>query len=207
ALLTKPELAEEIARTCVESTKLPVSVKMRIGFKNYDERHFLDFIKRLEQTGIKALTIHGRTTAQGFSGQATWEPIYLAKKHLRIPVIGNGDITSAEIAKERLKDLDGIMVGRATFGNPWIMAEISSALRNKKYTPPQSLKEKIPLILEHSRLAIESKDRRGLLEMRKHLSVYIKGFQHAGEFRSRLVQVESMKDIEKIFREIDTEFC
>ena len=202
ALLTKPELAEEIARTTVNATKLPVSVKMRIGFKTYDEKHFLDFVKMLEQTGIKALTIHGRTTAQGFSGQSTWEPIYLAKKHLKIPVIGNGDVTSAKVALEKLKDLDGIMVGRATFGNPWIMAEISAALKNKKYTPPQSLKEKIPLILEHSRLAIESKDRRGLLEMRKHLSVYIKGFKSAGEFRSRLVQVESMKDIEKIFREI-----
>lgn len=200
ALLKDPDLAEEIARTTVQATKLPVSIKMRIGFKEYDEKHFLDLIKRFEQAGIQSLVIHGRTTAQGFGGKADWKPIYLAKKTLSIPVIGNGDITSAEIAKKRLKKLDGIMIGRATFGNPWIMAEIAAALEDKDYTPPQSLEEKIPLILEHSRLAIESKDRRGLLEMRKHLAAYIKGFKDASKFRSRLVQVESYEDIEKIFK-------
>lgn len=204
ALLKDPELAQKIAETTVKATPLPVSVKMRIGFKEYDENHFLDFIKRLEQAGIQALTIHGRTTAQGFSGEADWDPIYLAKKTLSIPVIGNGDITTPEIAKKRLKNLDGIMVGRATFGNPWIMAEISAALEGETHTPPQSLEEKIPLILEHSRLAIESKDRKGLLEMRKHLAAYIKGFKDASKFRGRLVQVESLEDIEKIFEEIKT---
>lgn len=202
ALLTKPDLAEEIAKATVEATSLPVSIKMRIGFKEYDKKHFLDLIKRFEQAGIQSLVIHGRTTSQGFSGEANWDPIYLAKKTLSIPVIGNGDITSAEIAKKRLKNLDGIMVGRATFGNPWIMAEIQAALEDKKYTPPQSLEEKVPLILEHSRLAIESKDRKGLLEMRKHLAAYIKGFEGASKFRGQLVQVESIEDIENIFKEI-----
>lgn len=202
ALLTTPKLAEEIIYATVKATKLPVSVKMRIGFKTYDEKHFLDFIKMLEQTGIQALTIHGRTTAQGFSGKADWKPIYLAKKHLKIPIIGNGDITSLEIALKKLKNLDGIMVGRATFGNPWIMAEIASALKGEKYTPPSSLKEKIPLILEHARLAIDTKDRKGILEMRKHLAAYIKGFKNASKYRGKLVQVESLEDIKKIFEEI-----
>jgi len=209
ALLTNPDLAEEIARTTVQATDLPVSIKMRIGFKEYDEKHFLDLIKRFEQAGISALTIHGRTTSQGFSGEADWKPIYLAKKTLSIPIIGNGDITSAEIAHNRIKDLDGIMVGRATFGNPWIMAEIEATLSaNCKlqvasyYTPPQNLEEKIPQILDHARLAIETKNRKGLLEMRKHLAAYIKGFRDASKFRGRLVQVESLEDIEKIFDEI-----
>ncbi|MBU1019009.1 tRNA dihydrouridine synthase DusB [Patescibacteria group bacterium] len=202
ALLTDPNLAEEIARTTVKATKLPVSIKMRIGFKEYDKKYFLDLIKRFEQAGIESLIIHGRTTSQGFSGEADWKPIYLAKKTLKIPVIGNGDITSAKIAKKRLKNLDGIMVGRATFGNPWIMAEIQATLEGKKYTPPQSLEEKIPLILEHARLAIESKDRKGLLEMRKHLAAYIKGFPGASKFRGKLVQVESLKEIEEIFDDI-----
>ena len=202
ALLTKPDLAEEIAKTTVKATKLPVSIKMRIGFKEYDKKHFLDLIKRFEQAGIKSLVIHGRTTKQGFTGKADWKPIYLAKKTLSIPVIGNGDITTPEIAKKRIKDLDGIMVGRATFGNPWIMAEIAAALEDKTYTPPQSLEEKIPLILEHSKLAIEGKGRKGLLEMRKHLAAYIKGFKDASKFRGKLVQVESLEDIEGIFQEI-----
>jgi len=202
ALLTKPDLAEEIARATVEATKLPVTLKMRIGFKEYNQEHFLDLITRFEKAGIKALTIHGRTTKQGFSGKANWDPIYLAKKTLSIPVIGNGDITSAEIAKNRLKDLDGIMIGRATFGNPWIMAEIEATLTETRYTPPKSLEEKIPLILEHSRLAIETRGHRGLLEMRKHLATYIKGFQDASKFRSRLVQVDSLDDIKNIFDEI-----
>ncbi len=203
ALLTNPDLAEEIARSTVEATKLPVSIKMRIGFKEYDKDHFLDLITRFEKAGIKALTIHGRTTKQGFTGQADWDPIYLAKKTLSIPVIGNGDITSAEIAKNRIKKLDGIMVGRATFGNPWIMAEIGAALAGKEYLPPQSLEKKIPLILEHSRLAIETRGRKGLLEMRKHLATYIKGFHHASKFRGRLVQVESLDEIKAIFKEIE----
>ncbi len=202
ALLTKPELAEEIARATVEATNLPVTIKMRIGFKEYNEKEFLDIIKRFEQTGIKALTIHGRTTKQSFTGQADWEPIYLAKKTLSIPVIGNGDVTSAEIAKNRLRDLDGIMVGRATFGNPWIMAEVEAALAGESYTPPQTLEEKIPLIIEHSRLAIETRGRKGLLEMRKHLAAYIKGFRDASTYRGRLVQVESLDEIKGIFDEI-----
>jgi len=203
ALLTKPCLAEEIARTTVESTKLPVSIKMRVGFKDYDEDRFIKLIQSFEKAGIKALTIHGRTTKQGFLGTADWDPIYLAKKHLSIPVIGNGDITSAQIAKTRLKDLDGIMIGRATFGNPWIMAEIEAALKGKKYTRPKSLEEKIPLILEHARLAIETSGRKGLLEMRKHLATYVKGFEHASAFRGRLVRVESLEEIQEIFKEIE----
>ncbi len=202
ALLTTPKLAKEIACTTVKATKLPVSVKMRIGFKTYNEKHFLDFIKMLEQTGIQALTIHGRTTAQGFSGTSDWKPICLAKKHLKIPVIGNGDITSAEIALKRLENLDGIMVGRATFGNPWIMAEIASALKGEKYASPTSLEEKTPLILKHAKINIKIRGRKGLLEMRKHLAAYIKGFKNASKYRSRLVQVESYDDIKRIFDEI-----
>jgi len=204
ALLTTPKLAEEIAIATVKATKLPVSVKMRIGFKTYDQKQFLDFAKMLEQTGIQALTIHGRTTAQGFSGKADWKPIYLAKKHLKIPVIGNGDVTSGDIALKKLKNLDGVMVGRATFGNPWIMAEIASALKGEKYIPPANLREKTPLILKHAKIDIKMRGKKGLLEMRKHLSAYIKGFAHASQYRSRLVQVESYDDIKRIFDEINS---
>ena len=126
ALIKTPDLAFEIVETCVKNTKLPVSVKTRLGWE--DDSTLDDFCLGLQNAGAQMITIHGRTTKQAFTGQANWEPIYRVKKKLSIPVTGNGDIMSGEMAKERLKNLDGVMVGRATFGNPWIMGEVCLAL-------------------------------------------------------------------------------
>lgn len=202
ALLKNPELAAEITNSVVQNTKLPVSVKMRIGFAHYDEEYFTNFCLNLEKAGAKSLTIHGRTTKQGYTGLANWDPVYKIKEKLKINVIGNGDVTSPEIALNKLKNLDGVMVGRATFGNPLIMYEIYKA-----FYPDSPIIKKLPSWIEiaekHIRLSVEVKgEKKGMLEMRKHLAAYIKGFEGASKYRAKLVRVETEKEALKILKEI-----
>lgn len=202
ALIKDPEKAAEIVNYVVKNTKLPVSVKMRIGFSSYDQEKLEFFCKLLVQAGAKLLTIHGRTTKQGYSGNADWKPTYKIKKLVNVPVIGNGDITSPEIAVKRLKNLDGIMVGRATFGNPLIMHHIYCALNKEK--PIKNLPNWLDLAKKHIELCVESKgEKRAMLEMRKHLAVYIKGFKGASEYRNRAVRVETKDEGFKLLDEIE----
>ncbi len=191
ALIKNPDLAAEIVNSLVKATSLPISVKTRIGFSSFDEERFQNFCLNLEQAGAKLLTIHGRTTKQGFSGKANWDPIYRIKEKLEIPVIGNGDIDSGEKAKEYIKNLDGVMVGRATFGNPLIMHEIFNALN-----PENTLNE--------TRLPdwINLAKKRVIDALRKHLAMYVKGFAGAAKYRSRLVRIESEKETLELLQEI-----
>ncbi len=202
ALLKNPELAAEIVHTVVKNTNLPVSVKTRIGFNSYDKEKLQSFCLKIEQAGAKLITIHGRTTKQGYGGKASWDPIYQIKEILNIYVIGNGDIDSPETAVKKLKNLDGIMVGRATFGNPLIMYHIYNKLH-----PENKNDRKLPdwhtLAKEHIELAVKSKgEKRAMLEMRKHLAVYIKGFPGAANYRSKLVRVETKKEAFELLDEI-----
>jgi len=190
ALIKNPELAAEIVYQVAKNTKLPVSVKTRIGFNEFDKDKFFKFCLNLEKAGAKLITIHGRTTKQGYSGKADWNPAYNIKKLLKIPVIGNGDIDSPESALEHLKNLDGIMVGRATFGNPLIIYHIYRALH-----PRSKIIKKTPSWFDiaklHIKLSVETKgEKKGMIEMRKHLAAYIKGFPYAANYRSKLVLVE-----------------
>jgi len=204
ALFKHPALAQEIVHEMQKVVDIDVSVKMRVGFDHYDEAEFLSFIKGLEAAGLKALAIHGRTTKQAYTGLANWDPVYLAKEHLSIPVIGNGDITSGKVAAEKLKNLDGLMVGRASFGNPWIFKEIMSYLNGEEYTAPTNLVDKIPVILRQTQFSVEHKGEKvGIMEMRKHLANYIKGVPGAAEYRFRLVRVETFKDVQAILAEIE----
>lgn len=205
ALFNHPDLAQDIVNSMSKVVDIDVSVKMRVGYESYDENKFLSFVKGLEAAGAKALAIHGRTTAQKYRGSADWSPIYLAKKTLNIPVIGNGDITTKEIAKERLAGgIDGIMVGRGTFGNPWFFKEIISYLNGEEYIAPQTLLEKLPTIRMHAEFAIEHKGEKvGALEMRKHLANYIKGVPNASDFRFRLVRVATLDDVNQILDELE----
>lgn len=201
ALLKNPALAQEIVRAAVEgSATLPVSVKMRIGITKYDADYFFKFAKRIEACGAKLITVHGRTAKQMYTGAADWEPIYELKKILRIPVIGNGDIRSGADAASKIKNLDGIMVGRASFGNPWIFQEIKAAFDGVKFARP-SFKEALPAILRHLEFSCEFKGEKwGILEMRKHLAWYIRGIPHASEFRQKLVNVNSKDEAAAILR-------
>ncbi len=201
ALLQNPCATAEMIAALVKSTSLPVTVKMRLGF--YDDSNLIETAKSFEAAGIQALAIHGRTTKQKFTGQADWTKIYEVKEHLNIPVIGNGDVTSAAIAKDRLKNLDGIMIGRATWRNPWIFAQCREAFEGKEVSSKPPLSEQLDFFRKHARLAIEFKDEKwAMIELRKHFAHFCRGFRGAAQFRERLIRLESLDEMERIFDEI-----
>lgn len=202
ALIKNADLAKRLVEATKKEVNIPVSVKTRLGWDTCGT--LIEFCKGLVDVGADALAIHGRTYEGKFSGHADWEPIYELKKQVSVPVIGNGDICSAQDAVEKIGNLDGVMVGRGTFGNPWVMKDIADALiHGKKPGEPTvtaiSFEEKIPFIIEHCRLAVEVKgQKRGMLEMRRHLASYIKGVDGAKDLRSKLVRVESVEEVESI---------
>ena len=202
ALMKNPDLAAEIVNVLSNSTSLEVSVKTRIGFANFDENYFFSFCEKLVAAGAKLLTIHGRTTKQGYSGKADWNPAYELKKRINIPVIGNGDVDSPESAVEKLKNLDGVMIGRATFGNPLIMKSIYDTFYpGKKEDYP--LPNWFELAKKHIDLSVKTKgEKRGMIEMRKHLAMYFRGFPNASEYRNKLVRVETRDEAVKLIDEI-----
>ena len=161
--------------------------------------------KNFEKGGISVLAIHGRTTKQKFTGTASWEKMYEVKKHLKIPVIGNGDVTSAAIAVQRLKNLDGIMIGRAAMRNPWIFQQCRAAFERKEIPPKPSLSDQLEFFRRHAKLAIEFKNEKwAMTELRKHFAHFVRGVPHAARFRDRLIRVESLKEMDEIFKEILT---
>lgn len=202
-LLQNPELAWEIARKVVKETNTPISVKTRLGWE--DKEQILEFAKGFEDAGISVITLHGRTYKQGFSGEADWEPMYRLKEKIKhMKVIGNGDIHSGQEALDKIGNLDGVMVGRMSFGNPWALKEVYDSLKNGKHTPCEpSFEERIPWILEHCKLTIKYKgEKKAMLEMRKQLGAYVKGIEGAKEMRGRLVRVESLEEVEEILHSI-----
>ncbi len=201
ALLKNPEATAHMISALVASSKLPVSVKMRLGF--YDDKDLIQTAQSFEKAGISSLAIHGRTTTQKFSGEANWEKIYEVKTHLTIPVIGNGDITSAVIAKQRLGNLDGIMIGRASLRNPWIFAQCRALFDGKALPPKPTLDEQLDFFRRHAKLAIEFKNEKwAMTELRKHFAHFVRGIPHASKFRDRLIRVETLAGMEEIFEDI-----
>lgn len=199
ALIRKPELAAELVAATVKAVSIPVSVKTRLGWDT--DETLIPFCKALEAAGAQAFAIHGRTFQDKFTGKARWEKIYELKKAVSVPVIGNGDVSSAADALEKIGNLDGVMVGRGTFGNPWVMRDIVDALTvgSAATSAPRTFQEKIPMILEHCELAVRIKgEQRGMLEMRRHLASYVKGFDGASEMRQKLVRVETFEGAKAI---------
>ncbi len=213
ALIRNPDLAAELVHATKKSVKIPVSVKTRLGWERTDT--LIPFCQKILEAGAEALAIHGRRYCDKFSGAANWDPIYELKKAFpHIPIIGNGDIACAADAVSKIGNLDGVMVGRGTFGNPWVMAEIVEALYAKVYgseclvhdaengepgTRNVSFAEKIPFILEHCELAVRLKGEvRGMLEMRRHLASYVRGQPGAAEMRARLVRAEKIEDVKAV---------
>ncbi len=203
SLLKNPCHAAEIVAATVRGTSLPVSVKTRVGISKVDIEWFVEFCKMLEAAGAELITIHGRTAKQMYLGKSDWEPIYEVKRNLKIPVIGNGDVLSAADAVSKLQNLDGVMVGRATMSNPWVMAEIAAAFYGGEYTAPKTFAEKLPYLLKHCELSVETKgENRGIVEMRKNFVQAIRGFDGASEYRSRVVQISTLEDAKRILNEI-----
>jgi nifR3 family TIM-barrel protein len=199
ALIRRSDLAAKLVSAAASAVKIPVSVKTRLGWECAET--LIPFCQKIVEAGAKALSIHGRTYREKFGGEANWEPIYELKRNVSVPVIGNGDIKTPADAKRKIGNLDGVMVGRGTMGNPWLMREIVDALRTENTSSPLPLpfKEKIPFILRHCELSIRHKgERRGVLEMRRHLSGYVRGFDGAKETRERLMHAETLKEVEGI---------
>lgn len=199
ALLKNPCHAVKLVEATVKATKLPVSVKTRIGSDELNLPWFIQFCKDLESAGIALLTIHGRTAKQMYTGKADWTPIYEVKKNLGIPVIGNGDVRSVADAREKLGNLDGVMVGRGTMGNPWLMAEIVADFNGETYVPPKNFVEKLPTYLRHAELLVQYKgEEHGMKEMRKHFVHLIHGFNGASEARAQVVQISTLDEAKRV---------
>lgn len=209
-------VAMKIVNDMAKAVKIPVTVKTRLGWENHED--LIPFCKELEANGAAAVTIHGRTTKQGYTGFANWEPIYELKRQLKIPVMGNGDITSVSAYRKRIGNLDGVFVARGTFGDPWILADILEYARNReKYdhlsdeeldalfprTEKISWERKKSVVLRHCELSVQTKgEKGGMLEIRKHLAAYIKGLPGARELREKLVRVETLEQAKEILETI-----
>lgn len=201
-MMKEPDKLVAITEAVVKSVSLPVTVKTRLGWDE-DSKIIVELAERLQDVGISALTIHGRTRAQMYKGEADWTLIGKVKENprMRIPIIGNGDITTPQKAKEAFDKygVDGIMIGRATYGHPWIFKEIRHYLDTGEILPPMSVSERVELAKKHLAKSIEIKGERvGVLEMRRHLSCYFKGLANFKETRLKLVTTDSPEELYKI---------
>jgi tRNA-dihydrouridine synthase B len=192
----------KLTRAVVQSTRLPVTVKTRLGWDD-DSKNIEDVAERLQDEGIGALTIHGRTRSQLYKGEADWSLIARVKNNprIQIPIFGNGDIDSPEKAlmyKNRY-GVDGIMIGRAAIGYPWIFQEIKYFLETGNHLQAPSLDERIDVIRQHLYRSVKWKGNvLGILEMRRHYANYLKGIPHIKEVRNQLVQKNSLDEIEEV---------
>jgi tRNA-dihydrouridine synthase B len=198
----------EMTREIVKSVKIPVTVKTRLGWDD-ENRNIVEVAERLQDAGISGLTIHGRTRAQLFKGEADWTLIGEVKNNpkMKIPIIGNGDIDSPVKAREAFDryGVDGIMIGRATVGRPWIFREIRTYLDNGILLPEPSVNEKVDLAFLHLDKSIEFKEGiRAIYELRRHLSSYFKGLPHFKETRLKLLTAVEPDEIKTILEYIRT---
>lgn len=205
-MLQNIPLMIEMTSAIVRAVKLPVTVKTRLGWDD-NSRIIVDVAERLQDTGITGLTIHGRTRAQFYRGEADWTLIGEVKKNprMKIPIIGNGDVNGPEQAKMMFDNygVDGIMIGRATFGRPWIFREIRHYLDTGEILPEPTVEEKADLALLHLDKSLEHKEgKSAILEMRRHLSHYFKGLPGFRETRLRLLTSPEADEIRAIIDEI-----
>ena len=208
-LLDVPRMVK-ITEEVVKSTSLPVTAKTRLG---WDEKNIniVEVAERLQDAGIKAISIHGRTRAQLYGGEADWTLIGEVKKNQRmlIPVFGNGDIDSASKAIEYKQryDVDGIMIGRAARGNPWIFSQIREYLKTKTEPMFPGIDERVALSIKHLNMSVECKgESRGVLEMRKYYGGYFKGIPDFKPYRMMLMKTVNLIETEKILEKISCSF-
>ncbi len=190
----------------VKNTSLPVTVKTRLGW-DHNTINIEEVAERLQDVGIKALSIHGRTRAQMYKGDADWTLIAKVKNNSRIqiPIFGNGDVDSPEKALEykNCYGVDGIMIGRTAIGYPWIFSEIKHYIKTGNYLPPPTIQQRIDVIRKHLQRSVEWKGNMlGILEMRRHYTNYLKGFPNIKEYRNKLVTLVSEYEIEEVLQQI-----
>lgn len=204
ALMKEPKLVGEIVSALVKAIKKPVTVKIRKGFDD-DNINAVEIAKIIEASGAAAIAVHGRTREQYYSGKADWDIIRQVKEAVSIPVIGNGDVTDAFSAKKLMDETgcDGIMIGRACRGNPWIFREVTQYLDTGIIPERPTRQEVCDTILKHARLQLEYKgEYTAVREMRKHVAWYTAGYPHSAKLRQMVNEIESIAELEESIRKI-----
>lgn len=203
-------LMVELSRAMVKHTKLPITVKTRLGW-DHDSIYIEEVAERLQDVGIQALAIHGRTRAQMYKGEATWEPIAEVKNNPRmhIPIFGNGDVDCPEkavIMRDRY-GLDGAMIGRASIGNPWFFNQVKYFFKTGQHLTPPDICERTKTAKRHLEMAIAwNGPQAGLFETRRHYTNYFKGIPHFKEYRLRMVTANSKEEVFQVFDEVLDKF-
>ena len=202
ALMKNPKLVEEIVSKTAKAIKKPVTVKIRKGF---DDEHInaVEIARIAEAAGAAAVAVHGRTREQYYSGKADWDIIRQVKEAVKIPVIGNGDVTSPEAARQLMETTgcDGIMIGRGAQGNPWIFRQILHWMETGEEEPKPDLEEVKSMILRHARMLVEYKGAyTGIREMRKHVAWYTTGYPNSAKLRARVNEIESLEALEHLIQ-------
>ncbi len=203
-------LMVKLTEALVKRTNLPVTVKTRLGW-DHNSIKIVEVAERLQDVGIKAISIHGRTRVQMYKGEADWKPIAEVKNNPRmhIPVFGNGDVDSPEAAVRMRDDygLDGAMIGRASIGNPWFFNEVKHYFKTGKYLAPPTMEERVEAARRHLQMAIDWKgEKLGVFETRRHYTNYFKGIPHFKEYRMKMVTSDDSVDVFAAFDEVLEKF-
>ena len=199
-LMRTPELAADIVSAVKKAVDVPVTVKCRLGWDK-GSINVLDFTKRMEDSGADLVAVHGRTRSMLYTGTADWDYIHKVKQQLSIPVIANGDVVDAASALRCLKwtGADGIMIGRATFGDPWIFAEVKAAMAGEQIPQRPALAQRIAVAVKQIELAYQDKgEKLACLEARKHLAWYLRGVAHSAYYKNLISSVTTMEDVYRI---------
>lgn len=210
AVLKDLDLMVRLTKACIRSTSLPVTVKTRLGWDN-DTKNIEEVVERMQDIGVQAVSIHGRTRMQLYKGDADWTLIGKIKNNPRIhiPIFGNGDIDTPEKALEYRNryGVDGIMIGRAAIGYPWIFREIKHYMATGELLAPPTVVERVAACRKHLEGSVAWKGvKLGILEMRRHYASYLRGLSHVKEYRTRLVSTEDLQEILAILNEVEEHY-
>ena len=203
ACLKDVDRCEAIMKAVVDAVDCPVTMKMRLGW-NEESLVYVEVAKRAEAVGIAALTLHARTARQFYKGSANWDHIARLKSSVGIPVIGNGDLSDAHVAMARMRDtgVDGIMLGRATLGNPWLISQIRDLMEGREAQPLPAPADRLRYAIVHYRAMIDEwGEQRAVPQMRKHIALYLKGIPGAAVLRDRIMHIDGADDVVAVIEE------